>query len=64
MLTGIRKRLVASKMLIVELGDRHPDFMDIESVPVPAVRLRKHILQTGYTEVHIDAITVFRAHSP
>jgi FkbM family methyltransferase len=50
------------KMLIVELGDVHPDFMDIDSIRAPAALLRKQILQAGYTEVYVDAInTVFRA---
>jgi len=53
------------KMLIVELGDRHPDFMEIESIREPMAQLRRDILRVGYTEVYVDAInTVFRANVP
>jgi hypothetical protein len=50
------------KLLIVELADVHPDFIPIDSIREPAARLRRQILNTGYTEVYADAInTVFRA---
>lgn len=53
------------KMLIVELEDHHPDFMEIESIREPTAKLRKHILKAGYTEVYVDAInTIFRANFP
>jgi FkbM family methyltransferase len=53
------------KMLIVELGDFHPDFVEIEGIRKPAAELRKHTLQAGYTEVYVDSInTVFRANMP
>lgn len=51
------------RMLIVELCDAHPDFMEIESVRAPAAQVRELILNAGYTEVYIDAInTVFRCN--
>jgi FkbM family methyltransferase len=51
------------KMLIVELEDRHPDFIKIERIRDPIRRLRTHILESGYTEVYIDAInTIFIAN--
>jgi FkbM family methyltransferase len=53
------------KILIVELGDVHPDFIDIESIREPTALLRKQIVQAGYMEVYVDAInTVFRADKP
>jgi hypothetical protein len=52
------------QMLIVELEDYHPDFMEIESIREPTVQLRKHIL-TGYTEMYVAAInTAFRCRAP
>jgi FkbM family methyltransferase len=51
------------KMLIVELGDHHPDFIEIESIREPMAQLRRDILGAGYTEVYVDAInTIFRAN--
>jgi FkbM family methyltransferase len=53
------------EMLIVELGDYHPDFVGIEGIQKPAAELRKRVLQAGYTEVYVDSInTVFRAKMP
>jgi FkbM family methyltransferase len=50
------------KLLIVELEDRHPDFIEKESIREPIVELRKYILKAGYVEVYTDIVnTVFRA---
>jgi FkbM family methyltransferase len=51
------------KMLIVELEDQHPDFVEVESIREPIAQLRRDILGAGYTEVYVDAInTIFRAN--
>jgi FkbM family methyltransferase len=53
------------KMLIVELEDQHPDFIEIASIREPMAQLRRDILDAGYVEVYVDAInTVFRANLP
>jgi FkbM family methyltransferase len=49
------------KMLIVELADRHPDFIALECIRAAAAGVRRQILEAGYTEAYIDSInTVFR----
>jgi Methyltransferase FkbM domain len=62
---GFDLALWKPKMLIVELGDHHPDFVEIESIREPMAQLRRDILGAGYTEVYVDAInTIFRADGP
>lgn len=43
-------------MLIVELADNHPDFVNLPTIAGPAARLRVRLRQAGYCEVHRDVI--------
>jgi FkbM family methyltransferase len=49
------------KMMIVELED--PDFVEIDRIREPIHALRRRILESGYTEMYVDAInTIFIAN--